>query len=170
MLAEERGKANSSHILINKEEINELKDFVFISKQKDYLKPLLGDSLIIIKPESEEIIPTIIHEFAHRLQWLFPEIQNYYQEFFSDRTKDNIYLPLNSFAGFEDFEDSIQVKKDAFFNPYFGRIYAEDKNKGEEVMTMSFQSLFSPKHSREFLEKDPELFAFTLGLLLRIGK
>lgn len=119
--------------------------------------------------KSENFFSSSRYEFAHRIQSLFPEIQNYYQEIFDRRTKNDPVLWLNGFAGYDRLEQPIKTKKDSFIDPVFGRLYADNETEAKEVMSMSWEYFFSQK-SQDFLKSDPELFALTLGIFLRFGK
>lgn len=127
----------------------------------------IGDSVVFL-PSSTPLSKTI-HEFAHRLQFLFPEMQSYYQTYFEIKTQGEKAEKLSVLTG-DGYKNQEITKKDGFAHCYFGKTYG--KNLALEMMTMSFQYLLAGKpleHSL-FMKKDPELFNLTLALLVRIGK
>lgn len=166
-----------SHQLITKELLDSWAKDKRNKPFLDQVKPQEGDSIIKIKPKKDDVSPTCIHEYAHRIQALIPKIDDLYQNIFLRRTQGRIIAPLCFYQDYWKIEDeSIMTIKDNFCDAYFGRLYADPKtkeiikNRGKEVITRSFQFLFTPQRSREFLEKDFELFSFTLGVFLKWGK
>ncbi|MBC6444930.1 MAG: hypothetical protein GDA50_05770 [Alphaproteobacteria bacterium GM202ARS2] len=117
-----------------------------------------GDSLIFT---AENEIYDTMHEFVHRLQNVFPDIQEMFQSIHDQRTahEDIDYL----------YHDGHEVgKKDDYINAYFGRVYPH--GGALELWPMCCQSIMGHLLDdlycqRFFLEKDPELAYITIGVL-----
>lgn len=148
-----------------------LKRYKLLKKGDLYKLAKENDSLILTGKTDTlaERLSTHIHEYAHRLQKVLPDLDNYFVEFWKESTKNDRIEYLAELLS--DYRYGREItKKDNFPHPYYGRIYHE---KGMEVpkemLTMTFEALLGGKVNRfdELISKNPDLFDLGLALLTR---
>lgn len=148
----------------------------------------VGDSLLKLnnmggKSIGNKAYDITIHEFAHRLQTAIPELDDYFAQFWLDRTKGEQTRPLaviQKERGEKAYYDKAEVgRKDNFANVYVGKNYGTDDNpQPKEVMTMTFQQLLGSNmitfedgtvipDTKSYWQNDPEMLYLGLALLLR---
>ena len=113
-------------------------------------------------------LSTHVHEFGHRLQTVMPELDALFARYWELRTQgDKIEKLTELFPG--RFRPDELTKKDAFPDPYWGKIYGdEDDPQPKEMLTMSFQALLGGEQELfDLLHRDEALFRFTLAVLTR---
>ncbi|WP_456090388.1 phage head morphogenesis protein [Neisseria sp.] len=133
-----------------------------------------GDSLLLVNIHHTmppvERIATHIHEFAHRIQSNFPELDGYFQRLFKERTKKDKIKKLLEMNPNMDYDPSEKGKRDDFPNEYYGKMYGRnhDNPKADEMLTMTFQALLGGD-IRDFDEiaRKPDFLFFGLALLVR---
>ncbi|MCW9716768.1 phage minor head protein [Avibacterium sp. 21-594] len=164
------------HRYVNTDNIHQ--DFANF-KKKGLVKQ--GDSLIIRNTKHPELwrLKTHIHEYGHRLQNIFPEMDRVFEEFWRARTANDQIEDLHDLLPHIYTKRGEIVKKDHFINPYFGKIYYEpglspyngyySVEKPLEMLTMTFESILGgvPERFKLLYEKDPDLFYLGLALLAR---
>ena len=131
-------------------------DSVTIDELPQTIHVTAGDSVILT---AKDEIYDNMHEFIHRLQNVFTNIQAMFQDVHDKRTANEDIAPL--------YQKIHEVgKKDAYIIPYFGRVYAH--GGALELWPMSCQAIignFGEYYQRMFLDKDPKLAYLTIGVL-----
>lgn len=133
-----------------------------------------GDSLILANLYKNEWLDrqsTYIHEFAHRLQFAMPELQDVFLRLFLERTRGDKIEKLNDILGRKKWRDNEKGMRDDFPEPYYGKIYDTENSQNPlpyELMAKIFEALLGG-NVKEFkiLTSRPELFYFGLALLVR---
>ena len=100
-------------------------------------------------------LSTNIHELGHRMEKVIPGIMSAEKEFYDKRTAGEELKWLG--AGYGKKEKS---RRDHFMSPYMGKDYG---GSAYELVSMGFQSVFT--NYEGFKKADPEMLAWTLGLL-----
>lgn len=122
-----------------------------------------------------------IHEFAHRLQFVIPSLNDYFKSLWLARTQGEKTRPLARIQVERGETPRYEIKevgrKDNFVNVYIGKNYGTDENPlPMEVMTMTFEVLLgdnmaknNPNRSEilKYWQNDPEMVYLGIGLLLR---
>ena len=118
-----------------------------------------------------------IHEFAHRLQTVLPELDALFQELHRRRT---LGAPLERLMDVEptlSYARGEVTRKDGYRNPHQGREYAHvASNPALEVMTMAFEDILGLAEStsrritafKDVYRNDREMFDIVVGLLGRV--
>lgn len=139
-----------------------------------------GDSLLYlnnmgIKGVSHEAGQISIHEYGHRLQRAIPELDDYFKQFWIDRTAGEKTKPLADFAeekGTSHYSRKEVGREDNFVDGYIGRNYGDDDNpQPREVLTMTFQALLGGDVHllKKLLDNDREMLYLGVGLLTRFN-
>lgn len=139
-----------------------------------------GDSLIVsdITPGYSTLdkrISTSVHEYGHRLQSLFPEIDKLFHELWEERTRGDKYELLSILTGNKNYGAEM-TKRDHFPSPYYGKVYRDNKNswgkdRPLEMLAMTFEALLGGNSRKfdELYENDYELFSLGLSILARFN-
>ncbi|MFM7011631.1 MAG: hypothetical protein ACKO0Z_20265, partial [Betaproteobacteria bacterium] len=128
----------------------------------------LGKFTDILKVRSFD---STVHELAHRLQRVMPDLDDYFQQLHVKRTEgDKLKLMSVLKPGHRYGYDEL-AKEDDYIDPYFGKQYKFDdawmgRAGALELMTMSLQYMLAGRKDLIKLAKDEELFHLTIGLLL----
>ena len=105
-----------------------------------------------------------LHETAHWIEENSPQVKKRCIEFWEYRTQGEEAELLNKSNGEKGYKDNEYTKKDAFFNPYCGKLYMENgKIISTEILSMGLQELM--EHPFQFFRNDPEYFGFVIGIL-----
>ena len=105
-----------------------------------------------------------LHETAHWIENNNPKVKKRCIEFLEYRTQGEEAELLNKLNGEKGYKDTEYTKKDAFFNPYCGKLYIENgKVISTEILSMGLQELM--EHPFKFFQTDPEYFGFVIGIL-----
>ena len=139
-----------------------------ITKKRAAYYPQL-DQIVVTKYN----LPTSVHEFAHRLQHVMPELQAKFAELHRRRTAGEELLSLRKLTGNNFFDSDEFTRKDKYVSPYYGKEY-----KGEplEVMTMAFEAVLGGRELNfegkplanslhNLYNKDREMLNLVVGLL-----
>lgn len=148
------------------------------SRFSDTLKE--GDSLLCLNDMSGKKASYLagrisIHEYGHRLQKTVPGLDDYFKQFWLDRTKGEKTKPLADFAedkGTSHYSHKEVGREDNFVHGYIGRNYGDDDNpQPKEVLTMAFQALLGGDVHllRKLLDNDREMLHLATGLLMRFN-
>lgn len=131
-----------------------------------------GDGLIknnLSFGSKRRIISTHVHEFAHRLQQVMPELDSYFSRLWRERTAGEAVQSMNAMTGNRQYEDHERGKRDDFPDPYYGRMYGdEDDPQPREMMSMIFEALLGSDPGKfAGLVAKPDFLHFGLALLVR---
>lgn len=148
------------------------------SKFKDSIAE--GDSLLKLNGFAGKAITAkarqiSIHEYGHRLQRAMPELDEYFKQFWLDRTEGEATVAINSLAGYKYYPNGEYCRKDNFADAYIGKNYGTDDNPDpKEVLTMAFEALLGHQGSKHevmltenIAKNDHEMLYLALGLLTR---
>lgn len=103
----------------------------------------------------------VVHEIGHFLQHSSLVLDKEVKRFFAYRTKGEVAQKLNKVMKSEMFGATEITKVDKFINPYMGKIYDDVNNS--EILSMALEYLY--KDPVKFMQKDPEMFKWIVGLL-----
>lgn len=141
-----------------------------------------GDSFLKLnnmtgKTIGNEAYDITIHEYAHRLQSVMPELDAYFKQLWIDRTKGERTRPLALIQRERKEMAYYDVKevgrKDNFTDVYFGRNYGTDNDpKPLELLTMTYQVLLASNVDKtvslkNMLAHDAEMVYLAIALLIR---
>lgn len=137
-----------------------------------------GDSLLYLndmagKDITYQSAKISIHEYGHRLQRTVPGLDDYFKQFWLDRTAGEKTKPLADFAkdkGTSHYSRTEVGREDSFVDGYIGRNYGDDDNpQPREVLTMTFQALLGGDAHllKKMLDNDREMIYLGIGLLTR---
>lgn len=172
-----KDEATAAYLRNNGARIKKYKPF---APKKNQVKA--GDSFLQLRQMTrKEAVPTAleisIHEYAHRLQFIMPELDAYFMNMWLDRTRGEKTRPLNDILKEQGEKPVYNAREkgraDHFLDLYFGKNYgSDDEPKPLEMLSMSYQLLLAGKEKRkwkiyDFYHKDPEMLYLALGLLLR---
>jgi hypothetical protein len=102
------------------------------------------------------------HEFAHRMEYIIPNILELEKEFYNRRTKGYPLIRINTIKGFEKYPDDEKTKIDKFNHPYMGKDY---HGRAYEILSTGMEKLFYRQYNNK-LDKDFD--SFIIGLLLGV--
>ena len=135
-----------------------------------------GDSLILSNLErtKQARMAIYIHEFAHRLQSIMPDLQDLFTRLFNERTKNDTIQKLNDMLPENGriYDNKEKGKRNHFPNVYYGKLYKRGGlDEPLELMTMIFESLLGGESWRyQELDTGRELLYFGLAILVRWHK
>lgn len=159
MISDSRG-FQYSHSLSSKARVMPLEDF-------GYQTVYPGDGYIKLDQGGLDVA---VHEYAHRLQFSFPELDKFFQQIHKRRTQGEPLERLKDLLPDDGYGERELTRKDGYFHPYQGREYAS--NVASEVMTMAMQAMLAAdkdrhghRYFKDMYAKDREMFDLTLGLL-----
>ena len=113
---------------------------------------------------------SLMHELSHHIEFADSDIGEHSQAFIESRAtgKPKKLKVLDKNGGFDDNEIAYP---DKFIDPYVGKKYQrdDDENIATEVVTTGFERFHSAKDMAELAAKDPQHFAYVLGVI-RGGK
>jgi hypothetical protein len=113
---------------------------------------------------------SLMHELAHHIEFADSDIGEHSQAFIESRAtgKPKKLNVLDKNGGFNDDEIAYP---DKFIDPYVGKKYQRDDDEKivTEVVTTGFERFHSAKDMAELAAKDPQHFAYVLGVI-RGGK
>lgn len=124
--------------------------------------PVAGEGWLEVRHQSNAV-----HELAHRLQALMPQLDRYFQQLHDRRTAGEPLVPLAELQPGLGYGLHELTRKDKYLDPYFGRTYPV--GGALEVMTMAYQCLLGGNLEgiAWLLKGDEELAALAVGLLFR---
>jgi SPP1 gp7 family putative phage head morphogenesis protein len=109
---------------------------------------------------------TMLHEYAHALEYASPEVSNMTKSFLQKRAKSQRIQKLSKLTGQSAYKDTEVAWEDEFKKRggehYMGKRYM---GKATEILTMGIERL--NKSPLEFKQRDPEYFNFMLEVLNR---
>lgn len=125
---------------------------------------------------SPDAVDVAVHEFAHRLQHVLPELDAYFQQLHDRRTQGAALKRLRDLTGNLAYGSHEVTREDAYITPYQGKIYPHTDGRALEVITIAMQAVlgaavprktgFSPVEMlRTLYTRDREMVELTLGLL-----
>jgi hypothetical protein len=106
-------------------------------------------------------IHAVVHELAHWLEDVRPEIRKEVKTYYDKRTKDE---PLTSIGTSPNGGGDILVKKDQWILPYQGREYSPTSDI-TEVLSVGLELLY--KNPIYLAKNDPDLFDFIYATVRR---
>jgi len=101
----------------------------------------------------------IVHELAHRMEHMFPEIVRLEKEFYDRRTQGEIAEKLRVLTGRKEYRPDEKAKKDKFNNPYMGKDYG---GLVYEILSMGLEKIYYGLYDDK---EDEDYDAFIAGLL-----
>jgi len=119
-----------------------------------------GDSYILAGRMS-----TAVHEYTHRLQYVFPDIDAVFTAEHASRTTGDPLKRLRDLTGNKKYKIHEVAREDHYVTPYMGREYG--KTGAKEVMTIAFEYLLGGDsvNFEALYMIDREMFDMTLGIL-----
>ena len=129
---------------------------------------LLNNAQYLMSPDKSLYVSTQVHEFAHRLQRVFPDLDALFTRLWQEKTKNDPVQTLREMTGNRNYRQDEKGKPDHFPNPYYGKMYGnEDDPKPLEMMTMIFESLLGGNLARyQELVQQEDFLHFGLALLV----
>ena len=109
--------------------------------------------------------PNAVHELAHRLQYVMPDLDDYFQALHVKRTEGDPLKPLRKLD--KRYKVNEKTREDEYANPYMGKEYPNTPTRAGalELMPMTMEYLFFTPRTFGWIANDEELFALALGLL-----
>jgi hypothetical protein len=95
------------------------------------------------------------HEYGHYLESNVPGLHDAARAFLMLRTQGEQTITLRSATGSMGYDKSEYCRKDAFLDPYMGKIYLDGST---ELISMGLQWMYT--QSALFANKDPQMFDF----------
>lgn len=120
------------------------------SEKSSYYTP--GSNTVSMSPSHGT--HAVIHELAHWLEDVRPEIRKEVKAYYDKRTKDE---PLASIGTSSNSGEDILVRKDQWIQPYQGRDYGSG-TEFTEVLSVGLELLY--KNPIYLAKNDPDLFDF----------
>lgn len=114
---------------------------------------------------------SLVHEWAHAVEYLNEELRLRSVSFYRARTKGDAFEQLEDLFPGAGYEPGERTKRDGWYDFYVGAWYSVDGKTPHftELMSMSADVLFAGERQGRMLEqlakKDPELLLFLLGQL-----
>ena len=107
---------------------------------------------------------TLIHEFAHLVEYNNPHVLKRCCEFLEHRCKGEKPQKL-AWIDVGNFNDSEVGRKDNFFHAYCGKDYLDERGNrvSTEILSMGVEMMLT--HPQMFYENDKEYFSFVLNLI-----
>lgn len=120
-----------------------------------------GDCYLEVRSGS---LGNAVHEFAHRLQAVLPQLDAIFQALHRQRTASDPLERLKDVTNNPTYGPSELTRKDHYLDPYQGKEYPQG---ALEVMTMAFELFLGndTRQLRKLLEKDPDMAHLVIGLL-----
>ena len=103
---------------------------------------------------------TAIHESAHMMERVIPDIMSAEREFYSRRTKGCELEKLKDLVKGVRYKDNELTRADKFINPYMGKDYS---GTAYELASMGFEDIFTEP---EAILRDPDMANWLLGMLV----
>ncbi|MDR1301109.1 MAG: hypothetical protein LBK43_01385 [Treponema sp.] len=98
-----------------------------------------------------------LHEMAHRMEALNPQIVSLEKEFYNRRTQGEALVRLKMLPGYDNAEANERVRVDKFASPYMGKDYGGD---AYELLSMGLENLKTKKYNT-----DVDYDSFIVGVL-----
>jgi SPP1 gp7 family putative phage head morphogenesis protein len=98
-----------------------------------------------------------VHEMAHRMEHMVPEIIKIEKEFYDRRTKDEKTIRINSLKGYGRYGSKEKTRLDKFADPYMGKDYG---GSAYEILSMGVENFKTKTYNT-----DAEYNAFIVGVL-----
>jgi hypothetical protein len=114
-----------------------------------------------LKHDDRASVPA--HEFAHRMEYLIPEIRRLEKEFYDRRTKGYPLIEINTIKEFRTYPRGEKTRIDKFNHPYMGKDY---NGHAYELLSMGIEKLFYGEYNNK---SDKDFDFFIIGLLLGVG-
>jgi hypothetical protein len=103
-----------------------------------------------------------IHEYGHRLQAAFPNLQKMFEDLHQRRTSGDSLKKLRTLLPNHGYGGSEYSREDHYIDPYWGKEYG---GKPLEVLTMGFQTVLSGKNFDMLYTEDRRMLDFIVGIL-----
>lgn len=129
-------------------------------KQKKGRANHLGGSINFDVSDSSAV-STVIHEFAHRIEYLSKNIRKLEKEYYDKRTVGDKLKGMQTVKGYEDYKGEF-AKKDKWLNLYMGKDYG---GSAFEIISMVLPSILLDIDEWGIDTLDPETRHFVLGLI-----
>lgn len=113
----------------------------------------------------KDLAETAAHEYGHHLEFHLQDAPILIEKFFQNRTTNE---PLEKMADLfpgSGYRSTEVTKKDAFLHPYMGLRHDPLVPGSSEMLSTAVGTLYGDPMG--FLKHDPEMFRFTIGLLIR---
>lgn len=126
-----------------------------------------GDSLIRFRTDRPY---SIIHEFSHRMQSIYPKIDAPFQEMHQKRTVSDALVRLADLKPDAGYGYDEVTRKDNYIDPYFGKVYKRegvDQELALEVLPMTLQDILGDGDYTlaRILRQDRPLVDLAIGVL-----
>jgi hypothetical protein len=124
-----------------------------------------GKGVVELAPEGD--VRDAVHEMAHWMESLSPDVHDACVEFLERRTKGEAPVSMRAATGDKRYGPGERTRRDKFTDPYIGKIYpsaADGKPSGTEVLSMGMEMM--QENPLQLLE-DPDFFDFLWGVLRR---
>lgn len=114
---------------------------------------------------------TALHEYAHRLQHVLPDLDDYFQQLHGRRTSGDQLHRLRDLYPGRGYGRNEVTREDEYRDAYQGREYSGFSYLGRhgalEVLTMAFEDVLGgqPWRLQELVENDREMLDLVIGLL-----
>jgi SPP1 gp7 family putative phage head morphogenesis protein len=126
-----------------------------------------GDGFIVARDHQNAL-----HEYAHRVQHVLPEIDDLFQQLHARRSAGKPLVPLRSLAPGRAYRPDELGRNGGYIDPYFGKEYSESlayrgRNGALEMMSMSIETVLGGEDDAFFKlrDHDREIFDLTVGVL-----
>jgi len=126
-------------------------------------------SKIVVTPDED--FGTLLHEYAHHVEWSNPEVARATWAFYQHRTAGEKLQSLRRLSG-GGYRSDEKARPDKFYSPYAGKSYGDGVDgrrpsfrTTQELFTMGLQGIFDPKTRKRYDSIDAEYAAFILGIL-----
>lgn len=108
---------------------------------------------------------TIFHEAGHHVEYQSQSVREAARDFIESRATSKIPEKLSKLTGNKDYDDHEVAMPGKFTSPYIGKINGA-KGATTEVVSMGLENFHSKEKMKEYHDKDPQHFYFTIGVLI----
>jgi len=118
-----------------------------------------GDGFLVVRDAGNAL-----HELMHRIQSVYPELDELFQALHRRRTAGEALVSLKALKPDRDYSPDELARPDNYLTPYQGREYAD--GGALEVMTIAFEYALGRRGLLlDMLEKDREMLDLVLAVL-----
>lgn len=154
-----------AHSYLPSDWYNKSKDYALLAKKanRGYYSDNRG--ILAANTNSGSLQSTIYHELGHRMEHLFPKIQEAEYNFYTRRVGDEPKRMLNDLLNTTRYGGSEVARLDHFLDPYMGKDYGNTATSSFELLSMGIEALYTGSYN---LTKDKDYATFILGILLKL--
>jgi hypothetical protein len=125
--------------------------------------PSRGDGYILISGlRHVEQFSCAVHEYSHRLQDAFPDLQKLFTDLHRKRTQGDPVIKLRSLRPDHGYKSDELTREDQYIDPYWGKEYSGEPR---EVLTMAMQTVIAGNNFSYLYNDDREMLEFITGIL-----